>query len=409
MSLLMEAIRKAEEARRQSDEKNAPATETATILTLSADPPSASPPVDPPVDPLPGLARRLDAVDDDLAAMAIAPPVKRPALAGDRAEERAAARMIFAAGQPSNTNTDGSALGPIVGVGILALLGVAGYFWWQLQGIPPPVAATAVYHAPAVPLPPAAESDTARPASEASSPLPSPPPAEDPMPPRVPATPSPPAYEPVNSAPAAPPRQETAGKEPRLSRAPARVNLALERAYEALQSGRNGEAQGLYEQALRADGKNTDALLGLATLAARQGQADKAHGYYLRALETDPADPTARAGVLSMESQGDADAAEGLLETALARQPGSPPLLFALGNLYARQQRWSEAQEAYFQAYTGEPGDPDIIFNLAVSLDHLRQGTLAAQYYRMALTAAEGRTADFDRNHVERRLNELQP
>ncbi|MDR2111551.1 MAG: tetratricopeptide repeat protein, partial [Candidatus Accumulibacter sp.] len=199
------------------------------------------------------------------------------------------------------------------------------------------------------------------------------------------------------------------GETPRLIRAPARANLALERAYEALQSGRDEDARRAYQEVLRADGKNTDALLGLATLAARRGRADEARGYYLRALEADPTDATARAGVLGTGKQADERDAENLLERALARQPGSPPLLFALGNLYARQLRWSEAQQAYFQAYAGAPDEPDIIFNLAVSLDHLRQRRLAAQYYRMALAAGAGRTAAFDRAAVNARLSELQP
>ncbi|MDR1934259.1 MAG: hypothetical protein LBS49_01460, partial [Candidatus Accumulibacter sp.] len=60
-------------------------------------------------------------------------------------------------------------------------------------------------------------------------------------------------------------------------------------------------------------------------------------------------------------------------------------------------------------AYAGEPGDPDIIFNLAVSLDHLRQERLAAQYYRLALDAGAARTAAFDKDRVKTRLLELPP
>ncbi|MPN55938.1 hypothetical protein SDC9_203622 [bioreactor metagenome] len=97
------------------------------------------------------------------------------------------------------------------------------------------------------------------------------------------------------------------------------------------------------------------------------------------------------------------------MKTALSEQPESAPLLFALGNLYARQARWSEAQQAYFQAYAADPENPDFIFNVAVSLDHLRKSKLAAQYYQMALTAGESRAAGFDRNQVRSRLAELQP
>jgi len=186
-------------------------------------------------------------------------------------------------------------------------------------------------------------------------------------------------------------------------------DATLERAYETLQAGRLDDAHREYEQVLRRDAKNTDALLGLATIAARRGQQEQAHAYYLRALETNPNDATARAGVISTRTQGDAEFSESRLKTALSSQPDSPALLVALGNLYARQERWSEAQQIYFRVYALEPDNPDFIFNLAVSLDHLRQSKLAHQYYQMALSAAATRLGSFDRNQVQTRILELQP
>jgi len=63
----------------------------------------------------------------------------------------------------------------------------------------------------------------------------------------------------------------------------------------------------------------------------------------------------------------------------------------------------------HFQAYAADPDNADYIFNVAVSLDHLRQSKLAAQYYRMALSAAATRHGTFDRQAVEQRILELQP
>ncbi|MDR2788168.1 MAG: tetratricopeptide repeat protein [Candidatus Accumulibacter sp.] len=406
MSLLMEALRKAEETRRQTDGKGASAGPSTGGATVSAAEPATA-------SSLPDLSLHLDTVDADLTAMSVDAARKRP-LPGDddQAEKHSSTRVVFAAKPPETTRL----LWPIAGVGFLAALGVAGYFWWQLRAVqPPPPAAhppampttvgAPVYGIPSAPSAPIAESGLAPlpPAPEAAPPSP---PAERPT---APARPSARAAENSTPVPAeAPPRPEPADKTPRLTRAIPRTNTPLERAYEALRSGRDEEARDAYERALQTDGRNTDALLGLATLAARRGRVDEAYAYYLRALETDPADATARAGVLSMGGRSDADA-ESLLTGALARQPGSPPLLFALGGLYARQQRWSEAQQSYFDAYAGEPDDPDIIFNLAVSLDHLRQDKLAARYYRLALGAADGRAAAFDRDRVKARLLELQP
>jgi Tfp pilus assembly protein PilF len=319
-----------------------------------------------------------------------------------------AAREVFAARRPN-------ALALIVGAGLFALLGVGGYFWWQLRAIGPPGAARltaappVAAQAPAIPPAPATPSS---PSLEISAPAL---PIQDVAPP-LPAEIAAPAVAPAARAPKLPvaapadsPRRESsdAALALRFTRTVPELDPTLERAYEALQAGRDDEARRAYEQALRADGKNADALLGLATLAVRRGETDAAHVYYLRALEADPSDATARAGVLGAARHGDEAAAESQLKTALSEQPGSPPLNFALGNLYARQGRWSEAQPAYFQAYAGDPDNPDLLFNLAVSLDHLRQGRLAARYYRMALEASAIRTASFARDAVDARLLEL--
>lgn len=91
---------------------------------------------------------------------------------------------------------------------------------------------------------------------------------------------------------------------------------------------------------MRNDAKNTDALLGLATIAAQRGASEHAQAYYLRAPELTPRIRTARAGVASNASAGlDAERTESRLKVALSEQPGSAPILFALGNLYARQGR----------------------------------------------------------------------
>ena len=195
----------------------------------------------------------------------------------------------------------------------------------------------------------------------------------------------------------------------RLSKNQSRANPTLERAYDALQAGQIEDAQRGYELVLHSDAKNTDALLGLATIAARQGQTERAQAYYLNALESDPNDATAQAGVINTRGQADPGQAESRLKTALGSQPEASALHFALGNVYARQLRWSEAQDAYFNAYASEPDNADFIFNLAVSLDHLHQNKLAAQYYQMALNAAGAANASFDSLQVKARLADLQP
>ena len=160
---------------------------------------------------------------------------------------------------------------------------------------------------------------------------------------------------------------------------------------------------------LNSEPKNPDALHGMAAVALRQRQYDRAEEFYLRAIEADPKDAIAQAGLFGLRGQGDPVNAESRLKTLIAAQPDQHFLHFALGNIYAAAGRWNEAQTAFFKAYTGDPEHPDYLFNLAISLDHLRQSKLAAQYYNQALAAAGNRPASFDKAQAATRLRELQP
>ena len=83
-------------------------------------------------------------------------------------------------------------------------------------------------------------------------------------------------------------------------------------------------------------------------------------------------------------------------------------LYFTLGNQYAAQARWAEAQEAYFRAFTAEPDNPDYNYNLAVSLDQLRQRKPALEYYRKAIALGASRPAAFDLARARARAGELE-
>jgi Tfp pilus assembly protein PilF len=187
---------------------------------------------------------------------------------------------------------------------------------------------------------------------------------------------------------------------------PSRLSPALENAYQSFNSGDLASAQQQYDAALRQDPNNRDTLLGLAALAARQKQSDKAAAYYQRLLELDPADAAATAGLIGLR-QGDTGQSESRLKAALDANPEAAPALFALGNLYAQQGRWQDAQQAYFRAFGAAPDNPDYAYNLAIGLDRLNQGKLALTYYQRALALAQDKAAAFDRNALRKRMHEL--
>lgn len=183
------------------------------------------------------------------------------------------------------------------------------------------------------------------------------------------------------------------------------VDPLLNDAYLAYRNGKPDEAQQLYLAMFKKDVRNADALLGLATIAQQRGETQMAAQYYARVLALDPRNALANAGMSALSA--DSENNESRLQNLLREQGNSTALHFALGNLYAGQSRWSEAQQAYFNAYTLESGNAGFAFNLAVSLDHLGQGKLAAQHYQRALQLDVSRSAGFDHAQISQHIEEL--
>ncbi len=185
-----------------------------------------------------------------------------------------------------------------------------------------------------------------------------------------------------------------------------KIDQVLANAYQSYQSGDYANATLNYREALTINPKNRDALLGLAAISQQQGQDDAALHYYRQVLALDPRDPVAQAG---MASFGTADSAskESRLKQLISQQPDSAALYFSLGNQYVTQSRWSDAQQAYFNALAIEPSNGLFAYNLAISLDHLGQRKLAAKYYQQALQFDTAGNAGFNHAQAQQRLNEL--
>ena len=430
MSLLMDALKRAETSKQEAARAAAAAPLPTPVGgdTLTLEPIAQAPAA---TKALPDLAAHIDALDADLASGAppstppspppeasvpppspsLPPPVAAPAGARTPAADdlsRATARNAFAAKQAAAPSR--SPLWLTLGVLSVAAVAIGAYVWYQVQSIgggslSQPVPGIAAAPAPAArPLPPAAV-----PA------VPLPPPATPAVLAPLPALT---ATAPARTAPLPQydtPQPRAAGEAPgarmpiRLTRSRLEPDANAQRGYASLQANQVEAARRDYELALKADPHNVDTLLALAAIAQSEGRPGDAERYRQRAVAANPADPAAQAAVLGAGTGGDPQAGESRLKLLLAAQPESAQLNFALGNLYARQGRWPEAQPVYFNAVAADGDNPDYLFNLAVSLDHLRQPKLAAQHYRLALDAAQRRPAAFDRERVRVRLGELQP
>lgn len=183
------------------------------------------------------------------------------------------------------------------------------------------------------------------------------------------------------------------------------VHRRLTDAYQAFMQGDVDRAEQVYGQVLAEEPDNRDALLGQAAVAMFRGRTAVAAAVYRRLLERDPDNAVAQAVLLSLHP--DSARSEGRLRSLLGRHAGADFLHFALGNLCAAQQRWPEASHFFRNALRLDPANPDYAFNLAVSLEHLREPGKAIEYYRLALEPGEARPAILDRETVRKRILEL--
>jgi uncharacterized protein HemY len=188
---------------------------------------------------------------------------------------------------------------------------------------------------------------------------------------------------------------------------PDKLHPRLVRAYDAWRSGDLAAAKRDYQRVLQSDRRNRNALLGLGAIAVREGQWDDASDRYTELLRLNPRDSIAQAGLIAVHENVDPLRGESQIRLLLRDEPNAPHLHFTLGNLYAEQNRWGEAQDAYFNAYRLQSDNPDYAYNLAVSLDQLGKSGAAADYYRRALELAAVDGAAFDQPSVRDRLLRL--
>jgi tetratricopeptide (TPR) repeat protein len=404
MSLLLDALKRAEQEKlaRQAQEPHA----AEHVLPAAAA--EAAP------------RRRLELESHEATAAATAAATKR---------DREGVKVAFAAKQPeplppAPASGKGKAILGIAAAALLLLAAGGAYVWYELNKSPSPMARAPLPMTAPRPFTPAAgvaaQSATGT-VTAASAPAgaaggDSVPPVAILKPENVPAGPAHARPQPkaaehlvmsllsdsANAKPAPPLKLSRTIEAPRVS-------PEVSQGYDALKRGDAPAARKHYEAALAADATSLDAHLGLATAAARTGDRETATRHYRRALALDPKNASSIAGLAALADLSRPEGLEEQLRADITRYPQSPALHFTLGNLYASQSRWNEAQAAYFEAYRLDPDSADLAYNLAISLDHLGQAKLAADFYRRALAASRQQAAQFDKGQVTRRIAELKP
>lgn len=187
------------------------------------------------------------------------------------------------------------------------------------------------------------------------------------------------------------------------------IFATLQTAYRAYQGGDDGGAQKLYARVLARDEHNRDALLGLAAIAVRQKDFVRAQEIYSELLTLDPKDSVAQAGFVSVTGSFDPLQQEARIKALLEQEPGAPHLLFTYASFLMQQQRWLEATRSLQSALQAQRDNADYAFNLAVSFDHLGQVEAAVKHYRAALVLAAKQPTSFRVDDVRRRLQAMSP
>ncbi len=464
MSLLLEALKKAEKAKedaqRRARDGNAGGEPAASVFdseaTVVADGrhitrrdelPDISAPMEILSDDLRPAAQPKSAAPLELGLAGEPPPPPAPergaaprraaprAGSGTQAADaagagRAAAQKVFEAKfrEPNPRLQFYSAMGVL---GAFAV-GTAVYFWIQLRPAPSLVNTNPARSASEKPVEAGAQNRAATAATTASAgpaAIPGLPGGSTPPPAAtvtavlaVPSAPAPaaapaivpkvsPAKPAAGSGGAGPSRPASAKDEDRaltVTRSGAQIHPRVTAGYTAYQAGDFAKARAEYQQVLGEEPANRDALLGLAAVEMRAQRYDLSYGYYQRVLQADPRDAHAHAGVVALRGQQlDPVLVESRVKSLLAADRDANVLHFTLGNQYAQQGRWAEAQQAYFKAFATDPDNADYAFNVAVSLDQLRQPKLALEYYRRALALAEKRSASFAPEVARERVQQL--
>lgn len=161
-------------------------------------------------------------------------------------------------------------------------------------------------------------------------------------------------------------------------------------AEQSFQRGDLASSAALWQDIVNDTPQDLDAQLGLASTLAYQGQTTEAMRIY-------------------REVQNSSTPFESAPHSAYGNRESPKAIAaFELGNQYAAQNQWEEAQKSYFEASSMAPNSPEFALNLAISLDRLHLSEQARDHYIRALNLSENMMPPpFARDAVQMRLEQL--
>lgn len=191
------------------------------------------------------------------------------------------------------------------------------------------------------------------------------------------------------------------------SKGPDKSAAIVKQAYAAYRSGDYAAAKTQYEKVIKDFPDSKDGLLGLGAIAMYEHDWNRAFAMYAHLLKVDPRNAVAKAALINLVGASGDENRESAIKLMLNDNPKSSYLYFSLGNVYASQLRWADAQQAYFDAYRYDSSNPNYALNLAIALDRMGQVETALDYYNTAIKLASGKQAEFDEAKVQARIETI--
>lgn len=150
--------------------------------------------------------------------------------------------------------------------------------------------------------------------------------------------------------------------------------------------GKTAEAKHAYEFALSIKPTHVPSLVGLASIALKEGQNKTAENYATQAAEMDP--NNLRANMLLSEAyfqNGNLSMAYGQLLSARRLGPTDPDLLFLLGKVDYARRMYTDARETLDAARTLGKSTDEVYYYLALTNLALGDAPEAEKYFHLSI------------------------
>jgi Tfp pilus assembly protein PilF len=187
----------------------------------------------------------------------------------------------------------------------------------------------------------------------------------------------------------------------------ARANVS--NGYNALVRGAYDMALDFYERALREEPNSVLAMLGRGAALQKQGKTEDARMAYEQVLKVDPANREALSNLTTLLVERSPNEALGKLQDLEKQYPRFSPITAQIGLTYAKLGAMNEALDYLNRATQMSPETVMYQYNMALVLDHLGRSAQAVSVYETVLASmSAGRgVLELSKADIERRVQYL--